>query len=692
MSQPDKEENCSLNQNVVVNLVESKLQNPIIGSRNVTQINIENVNIQRDAQQSNQQQENTVQQTKSSREKHVLKKIIWLQDKHLGPNINFQSSVIKKDDIPTVYPIVKKIDFYTGEATPENEECYPSRKYENYEGSELMETRFEDLLQKPQRFLCLIGPPGSGKTVYSKRLAKSGVWPEMVCLHINFADINYQDSVTLKEVLIDKAYPELSKDSCKQAFQWIVKNDTKVALIIDGFDEAAFKLSANPAKESYDTPRPIQDIIALLFSKHFLRNCLLIITSRPHPMNYLPESLRPDTIYYLGDFSPDDTKLLFFSYAGEKADNLWENLNSEAPDLIAACHNPLMLQLVISVYSHPSFKSDTLFTWTRLFDNVMDVHQRCKNIKSACDPSLLKTKLAKLAFCATNNNTITITKEQIRKVGLNPDDVQDVIVELYANKGPTSCRVLDCDVSFHFYHLTFQEWFTAFYIVRLMQLEDFQAFLKDKWFDDHWLVVRQFVSGLLLDQGAKTDFLSKKREALMDHLVLHLEKLSKDMEKRKNRPRLLDLYVCVFEANNQSLTRKAVQVFPAKLNLSWIPLNAIQVKAVCFLLEHLENDLQMLHLLGCRLNRSLFQKLASTIKKMKPKIEHVNIGANYLHSSNVEDIIEVLEFVKYKFELFDCFSNDDGGVRYSRFHERAKIQAALHKMNDSNLTVKFLKP
>ncbi|XP_076812585.1 protein NLRC5-like isoform X1 [Clavelina lepadiformis] len=635
----------------------------------------------------------------SDRRENAFKKALKLHSKYLvrEGDLSIQGVNVCKDEIPVVHPGITQIPFYEGKSAPKEERYQPSDKLSKlpkYQREEPKRIHFDELLRKDggSSFISIIGYPGSGKSVLSKRLARSYTWPHHICWHRKFMDMNYRDKLTIEELICKKALPGLDDDTSAQAFNWLVENDDKATLIFDGFDQAEFELKGNSPKEDYQTPMHVRDIMANLCSKHFLPNCRLIFTSRPHSMIFVPKSLRPSSTLLLGDLAPADMKKMFVAYTGTKSDEIWTKLNNNAPNLVPLCHNPLMLQMIISSQFHPSKRIGDATTLTRVFATVVENLRRSENLRYQEDFNELVLKLSQVAYNATKNGTVVITTKQLRKIDLDPSTVQDIVIQLFAHDGATNSRVFDGDCRLYFCHQTFQEFFAAFYIIYQMLVKDFKAFMKNL-FKDHWSVVRRFTSGLLLDLGPLPDSdaknLGTKKEIFVETLHQQLAKISskyvKNTDDKALRDKLFDLYACVGKGKDSSIATKAAEHFPTTIRLPQ-PMNSNLVPGFLYVMKHVTKQLDELSLTDCFLDENSFHEIASVIKEMKPgQIGKMDIYGNHLQPSNIDDVIGLFGVVRDVMSMFRCFIGGDGWGRDANQDERSKLRTALNKIGSGLL-------
>ncbi|XP_076808680.1 uncharacterized protein LOC143451820 [Clavelina lepadiformis] len=451
---------------------------------------------------SNEQQQltkcleaNKADNRKLGKREEAIGKVLQEQNKRRENDIRLQAGInVSVADIPVVHPKYTKVSYFQGRAVPEHEIYAPStgepvrlKRDENIE--------FEELLKSNDRFTAFIGYPGSGKTTLSKRLAKT---EEYKCLYYKFMEMPVGKEVSFRKLIMDNIFPDLHETTQGDAWEWIKENQKSCLLLFDGLDQAEWSLKDKVPKVDYDTPQSVPDLIANLCNKHFLPDIKLIFTSRSHSIITLPAPLRPDSTILLGDLPLDCMKKLFYFYAGASADKLWNDLSRNAKIVFALCFNPLLLQLVIATGLAPTTKIGKIITTTRVFTTVLE-NLRCSEHANHKDITLLVKQLSEVAYKATMRSSVVITRDDLRAVGLEPDQIQDIVVGIYAHFAAVS-RVFDGHVKYYFAHQLYQEFFTAKFIVNELPMDTFKNLVSNKlFFDEKWSVIRRFVCGLLID-------------------------------------------------------------------------------------------------------------------------------------------------------------------------------------------------
>ncbi|CAK8680875.1 unnamed protein product [Clavelina lepadiformis] len=541
--------------------------------------------------------------------------------------------VSAKEKIPEVHPAIHEINYYEKDTVPVDERYDPEGPNELFKNKIKREVCFQDLLDEKDKFISIVASAGSGKTVFSLRLAKAFSLLQRLCIHLKFMDANYKQPLTLRQLLLENMFPGHSEEFYTACFSWMQKNDDKIVLILDGLDQAQYSLEKISPKINYNACVPVKDLVFNLCRKHFFPNSLLIITSRPHAVLYLPEPARPQVTYALGDLSLEDTKKLFLAFADE---DLWRKINATSSQMLSMCRNPLMLQMIISTNTDPSEDIGDASTPTRLFATVMKNLTYSHNFQFPETMDELARKLQVLAFAATKHGKVVLTDKELRDEGVDPTTIHDIVVQLHCHRRPINSRLLEGNTKFFFCHQTFQEHLTASYVVYGMPVEEFQDFVETSLFQKHWTVVRRFVCGLLFDLESKavSGDLQMKKKILKKHLIqqlqIILEKYMDRIEKQRihlvgddeeptDEPtdKLFDLYACVGEGKDSSIATKAAEHFPTTLLLP-MPMTLNLVPGFCFIMKHATKQLDILNLRYCFLDANSFHEIASVIKEMKP--------------------------------------------------------------------------
>nr|XP_026690615.1 uncharacterized protein LOC101242293 isoform X2 [Ciona intestinalis] len=613
-------------------------------------------------------------------------------------------------DTPVVTPRLSKVSFYEGGFLPDGDVYTPSTDRSLIGGQG--DLTFEELIQlwKEKRYIALIGDPGCGKTVLSDRLeTRCGC----VCFHLKFMNLNYDSAtlITLKELLLDFAHPELDQHTRDLAFEWVMKNQSKCSIMLDGYDQARWAMKENPPKVSYVTKSCVSDVISNLCCGNFLPMTQVLVTSRPYMMLPLPIRLRPHTTVYIQDLNFNDMRVLFHRIAGAKAEVLWDTINKNAPQLLSLCLNPLMLNYTVNAYlSQEDTKIDVITTSTQLFSTVLEMLRRSKHTKHA-DITNLREKLGQIAYKATRAGTVLITDREMKAQGLDASLVQDVMVCVMGYRGCTD-KLYDDDTLLCFSHQCLQEYLSAHHIVFDMAFGDFKKFVKEKLDTDHWAVVRRFVSGLLIDNKRYKEkrVIIRRRlniprpEALYRfraarklkgdwYLQNTLSKYRKLCARQDQRPkdstkkRILDIMMQGREFNSREITKYMASCFPSiNANFSFTSLSISEAHAIGLILRHVSKKVFRLGFYNCSMDSNAFVHICDAIINMRGTVDEMYIMCNNL--SSVEDICRILVKINCRLTMWGCFNDEAGGMgRNANEHEQRLLQQSLNSIVSTELEI-----
>jgi len=421
-------------------------------------------------------------------------------------------------DMPVVHPKLVKVSCFNAAA----QKAAKSRRGSGSDRS--TEISFDDILDHmsgPTKSVALTGVPGAGKTTLSKRLCQSR---KTACFFMKLQQMDYQDEkMTLRQLLLDKVYPQLGETLCAAIYRWIEENQTKCIILFDGFDHSRWTLERNPNNSADCEEQTVPQLIGSLFAKQLLPDVRLIFTSRPHSLFSMPLSLRPDVTIAISDFNDKNTKLLFHALAGSEAGRLWKMLEATCPEVLNLCHNPLMMHIIVSILlaNSESFVGKT-WTNTRVF-SAMIRNLACTEETTSSRHNLqeVKVKLAKIAFDSAKQDSVVITSEQFKAEKLEADAVANLGISI-SRRTSTPQRLLEEQPHICFAHESLQEYFAAVHLLNktsqklLVRLPKFVTNnADDGFFSPRWSLVRRFFCGLLSDPEGKHYFAASKVETII---------------------------------------------------------------------------------------------------------------------------------------------------------------------------------
>ena len=290
-------------------------------------------------------------------------------------------------------------------------------------------------------YILLIGPAGAGKTTLSKRAVLSTFQCKRYAHFAPLAFVDPQQPIDLKYLLFELGMMYFSsninfnENQLSVAFSWLLANQHKVTVVLDGLDQARFNLKNCNAPTDIDVHKKYlaSELLFLILSRKFLPRVRLILTSRPHSILNFDKAIQPNFVLYLDDLTEQNMKTLFRFYmkTGD-VDKIIKQILIKSPRIQQLIYCPLFLRLVCHLYEIVGDEIWTIVESTaNLFDELLTRLQHCAHNGSQLEENRIMTKLSNLAYNKTTQRSVVITEEDLSECRITAADVQDLMIGVH---------------------------------------------------------------------------------------------------------------------------------------------------------------------------------------------------------------------------------------------------------------------
>ena len=443
-----------------------------------------------------------------------------------------------------------------------------------------------------------------------------------------------------KKVASAGSLPELlqllhpSPGVCESVARYLEEGEgEKVVIIADGWDEVS---ESNQQERSF--------LYQLLFETFPLMS--VVVTSRPSASGPLHRLPCIDRFVEIKGFSKEDIKEYIkseFPSDEKKAGDLLEQLESN-PLVESVCSVPLNCAIVCHLWRclEDTLPSTMTQLYTKIILNVMfrniQKNDAFKYVQSLSNFNALPKdlqqpfwRLCEFAFQMLKKNQIVFSQEELAEFlprGLALDDkilcfglLQSVETVLETGHG----------VSFHFLHLTFQEFLASLYLSRQppeTQLEVFRAHCSEP----HFTLIWRLFFGIC--------FFNTKLETKCDiKQVVHYV-----ANKRFYFVDELSLCHCAFEAQNDVITNEVVQfqtIFRTFIRSFGSPLTAHDCAAILYVIANMQECSGMwIYFSNSGVREKQIKTLTNILssKHGKLQVSSLNLSGNKLTDKCASDL------------------------------------------------------
>ena len=424
---------------------------------------------------------------------------------HHFKTISLLSNIPKSiDDIFVNLAIIKEKKEETKDKRL-NREAFLSSYEEIHKPKEPIEIK--ELVSKSNKSL-IYGKAGIGKTTLCKYIAykwaEGKIYQEFE--YVIYIPLREWKNGGIKGAITDYYY---SRDENNITIDFSSK---KILFLFDGYDEL-----------NSDKKKALIDEVAYYGLNYYL------ITTRPY--GYQKSDFRVDEYFETIGFTDRNIEDYVYYFFGEdeneelctKGLNL-ENYIKDNVRIKYISAIPIMLEMICSLWERKEFDSD--MTMTELYGQVIETlikkhsaNKDDKRVYKRKNRKKIQEQLAKLAFEGLTQQIIFFDGDFIEN---SIDDIEffeeNVIYSGFLKSDVKEKDLLDNH--FEFYHLTFQEYFSALYVTGLSN-EAQSKIIRDWKFYPHMQMFFTFLGGLIEDK----EFLLKEIKSEPRDIVGYYELL-----------------------------------------------------------------------------------------------------------------------------------------------------------------------
>ena len=509
--------------------------------------------------------------------------------------------------------------------------------------------------KKPVRKVLVEGNGGMGKTTLCTMLSEG--WAEDKMLK----QFNYVILLPLREGLVSSAesLPDLlallhsDESVITSVVQQLKKTRGKGALIIaDGWDELE---EAKRSKQSF--------LYKLLFGR-VLPSASVLLTSRPSasaPLHSLPSV---DRLVEVVGFNEENIKQYIeseFEKCPEKASGLIEQLDNN-PLIQNVCTVPLNCAITCNLWHTLDQELPATLTelYTQIILNVIlrDIKKKgpdfpiglslsnFDSIPSQLEPYWWLT--CKFAFEALSNDQLVFTEVELGSFFPEGLDSSQKFLGFGLLQSARSLLPVGHGLSFHFLHLTFQEYLAALHLVTLSTEEQLKV-VRTHGESSRLAMVWRFFFGLgSKKQGSCIGQVSRKVVCLDEKVVDTFLSLSVgrsvlgliDCESK-----ILKCH-CALEAKNNIVSSKVAENingdFADKFGINSLAHTPHDCIAALHVLSHTSHCHSVhINLSGCGLSDQLLKRLTDLLSSAAGELKVVELDLDYnkLTSNGVSDLL-----------------------------------------------------
>nr|XP_039250102.1 uncharacterized protein LOC120327806 [Styela clava] len=562
--------------------------------------------------------------------------------------------------------------FFSGEMAPKKKEY---RKEVGFSvskefGSEGNLVDLKQILQSlnpnKHRHIAIVGQAGSGKTTFVERMVRDVAENNNLCgdrssldqterryeiiYFVFIRDLLDSESINAKDLLFGNTITDLSKESQQYGYEWIIENQEKVIFFFDGLDQATWSLGGHHPKINHMEKASTATVMYNVITGHLFPRVQKVMSSREHCIAPLTGDLRPQLIYALIGLSPDDVKSLFIALLGDIGQQQWDRVCSTSPAIIPLSSVPVFLiyNAIVQKFN-PENPPDTM---TGVMLEILDIFLKSPHVRN----KQVLHKLKEMAFRAMSEGRVVFTKDELKKFGIDPDSIQDLVIEVPGRTRTSHC-LLEGTQQIYFSHQVIEENFAAMFVSE-MGVREFEEFVNEFIHQDHWSVVRKFLCGILLNPALAIDWppqmLQIKDKEAKEEILRR--SMNEQLKETYDSTALMELFGALYESNDDELIQSHVH----DIDFEKATINPSGMLAISSVMRR-SGNLNLLRFSKCNLTTELFDIMMSNLKDSQLKVKKFVLGNRF----NAELFASVTKFTESYVDemvLEDCSGKDEVGI------------------------------
>ena len=368
----------------------------------------------------------------------------------------------------------------------------------------------------------VVGRPGIGKTMLCTKLLRmwasddtfSGDFDAAFLLKFRHFNSN-QININVRELL--ECSETVSEHLNDEAWDYIIKNPTKVLLIFDGLDEFSARSDITSDDSRYKNnvgeKMPLHCLYHKIASGKLLDGATVITTTRPTAVRFIRPLKVDRTVEILGFTSQEvEDYVGKFTEGDHDADakqTIWQHISANS-NLFSLCYIPVNCFIICSCLSLLRICGSGLpRKLTKIYKIAVKFfffrhNEEYRFSPNASDQYIFKEfhelplpvqdvfkRLGEIAFNGIKQGRLIFTSREV-----NGLEDCGLLHRLPDRTGPTPLE--PSEAQFCFTHLTVQEFLAAKHVIDTMHNEqELRRFVADHINKGAWQVVLQFVAGLL---------------------------------------------------------------------------------------------------------------------------------------------------------------------------------------------------